>query len=160
MISAERLRELIEYGPETGIFVWRVRRSGVTAGAVAGSPHSHGYQQIRVDGTIYLSHRLAWLHFYGVWPTGQIDHRDGDRANNRIANLRDVTRSVNGQNQRRAMSTNKSCGLLGVNSHQGRWRARIRIDGKYRCLGLHDTPELAHDAYITAKRIYHEGCTI
>ena len=98
---------------------------------------------------------------YGTWPENQIDHINGVRHDNRIDNLRDVLQSTNAQNQRKPSATNK-CGFLGVNFHKcsNRWIAQIHVQGKKKHLGLFDTPKEAHEAYVTAKRELHEGCTI
>ena len=161
-LTAERLRELLHYDPETGVFTWRVNRGRTAkAGSQAGSPHD-GYVQITVDGREYKAHRLAWLYVHGVWPVGQIDHRFGIRNDNRIGELRDVTPSVNSQNQRIAKRSNKSSGLLGAYWHNvsNKWMAHIGVAGKKIHLGMFDTAEAAHAAYIEAKRRLHAGCTI
>lgn len=159
-MPSRMIRKLLQYDAETGVFTWLVQTSiRVKAGHVAGSLKSDGYLQIKVDRKNHLAHRLAWFYMHGNWPEGQIDHRDGNRANNRISNLRDVSNSVNQQNQLRARLDNK-CGLLGVCASLSKWQAMISIDGKKRYLGTFDTPEQAHAAYIAAKRELHEGCTI
>lgn len=154
ILTAERLREVLNYEPDTGVFVWKVQcGSRGVPGQVAGCSHSLGYRFLRVDGKAYKEHRLAWLHVYGQWPTGEVDHVDGCRDNNRISNLRDVSKSVNQQNLRGAKAHNKS-GLLGVTRRKsGGWCARITI-------GTFDTPEEAHEAYIEAKRRLHLGCVV
>lgn len=155
MITATRLRELLNYNPETGEFTRRVSTTNsVRVGDIAGSVHHTGYLRIRVDGHQYLAHRLAWLYTHGEWPKNEIDHIDGNKTNNRIANIRDVTPSVNQQNQRKARS---GTGFLGVTLSQGRFRALIGVAGKQHYLGNYDTPELAHAAYLNAKRRFHEG---
>lgn len=159
-LTAERLRELLHYDPDTGVFTWRVRtNSRAAAGAVAGAMTGRGYLRIGINRKEYMSHRLAWLYVHGSWPEGDIDHRDGNPLNNRIGNLRDVTNVVNLQNQRRARAGNK-CGLLGVSPSQGKWMAQIRAEGRNRYLGRFDTPALAHAAYLRAKRELHPGCTL
>lgn len=159
-LTAARLRELLQYNPDSGQFRRLVRTSNrIKAGDVAGCLAGEGYLHIRVDGGLYKSHRLAWLYMTGAWPIGSIDHIDGCRTNNAIANLRDVTKSVNLQNQRKARADNAS-GLLGVSAHHGRWQARITVDGKRLHIGSYATPELAHAAYITHKRAWHIGCTV
>lgn len=157
-IDISRLRDLLAYDPDTGVFTWRVR-SGPRAAAesVAGSLKSNGYRRIMVCGADCFAHRLAWAHANDRWPAGQIDHIDGNRTNNRIANLRDVPQSINMQNQRAAHSNNKSSGMLGVCADGDRWMARIRVDGKRLYIGTFDTKELAHASYLAAKRIHHEG---
>lgn len=151
-ITAEQLRELLIYDPETGIFT---RNDGEPAGTT----HATGYIDIRVDGLKYRAHRLAWLYMTGSFPVGVVDHRDGARANNRWNNLRDVTQFVNMQNQRLPRADSRS-GLLGVTAHQGRWRASIKVDGRRIYLGTYQEPEEAQAAYLSAKRLRHAGCTL
>src|ERR1700738_4035243 len=98
-LTAEHLRELLNYDPDTGEFRRRASRGGEAAGTLAGCPRRPGgYRIICVDRVIFLAHRLAWLHSYGVWPTKDIDHIDGDKTNNRIANLREATPAQNVMN--------------------------------------------------------------
>lgn len=161
-LTPERLRELLQYDLETGSFIWRVTRSrGARALNVAGQSTANGYRSIKIDGRKHLAHRLAWLYVHGKWPQQDIDHINGVRDDNRIVNLRDVSRSVNLQNQRRARSLT-SGGLIGASKRkpQNDWQASIKVDGKKRYLGLFNTPEAAHAAYVAAKRKYHEGCTL
>jgi hypothetical protein len=160
-LTAERLRELLHYDPETGLFVWRVRSSSRAGpGDAAGRPDKRGYMWVGIDRRVRSVHRLAWLYVHGSWPLNEIDHIDGDKGNNRIENLRDVTRSTNQQNFRVARRGTRS-GLLGAWMHPcGRWTSQIVVDGQRRHLGLFDTPEQAHAAYLAAKRSHHAGCTI
>lgn len=108
-----------------------------------------------------MAHRVAWAFVTGVWPGDQIDHIDGDKTNNRFANLRDVSQTVNMQNQRRPYSNNK-IGLAGVYRHKanGRIYSQIRVSKKLVHLGYFDTPEQASEAFLKAKRELHPGCTI
>ena len=160
MLTPKRLREILHYDSTTGVFTWAVRTSNcINVGEIAGALQNKSYWHIRADGGSYQAHRLAWLYIYDEWPKGEIDHIDGNRLNNRIANLRDVSNIVNQQNQRRAQRHNKT-GFLGVSPHLGKFHASIRIDGKKTHLGSFDSPELAHAAYVNAKRVHHEGCTI
>jgi hypothetical protein len=159
-LTAERLRELLHYDPETGIFMWREPGKKRVAGRPAGSVDTAGYRLIRLDGKLFRANRLAWLHTHGRWPDGHIDHISGDVSDDRIANLRDATRSVNAQNMRQASSKNAT-GFLGVSVVRGRYyAARIAVDGKPRHIGCFDTPEAAHAAYIEAKRRLHPGNTL
>jgi hypothetical protein len=158
-LDGETLRGLLDYDPDTGIFRWRVQLSNrVKVGAVAGSVNNEGYIHIKIDGTLFKAHRLAWLHFHGVMPTHHIDHINGNRADNRIANLRDVSRSMNLQNQTRPRTDNTS-GYLGVSLDKRvkRWRALIMVNGRKQHIGLFDTPEAAHAAYLAAKLQLHPG---
>ena len=158
-LKAERLRELLNYDPETGVFTWRVsRRATARPGSVAGTITPKGYRAIWI-GANYRAHRLAWLYVHGEWPSGEIDHIDGNRANNAIANLRDVSTSFNHENLRKARSDSRH-GFLGVSPMGKRWKARITVRGKFQHLGIYDTPEEAHAVYLEAKRRLHAGCTI
>lgn len=160
-ISADRVRELLDYNPATGIFTRRTDRGQRKAGSIAGTPRKNSYIAVSVDNVRYLAHRVAWLYVYGKWPDHQIDHIDGDRANNRIENLRDVLRTVNQQNQKRPQWNNK-VGMLGViyDARRNGYIARIFVNGRGIHLGQFPTAELAQAAYIGAKRAVHKGCTI
>ena len=156
VLTQERVRGLVFYDPATGGLCWRATRKGVRA---AGSNHDDGGRVIVIDGRRYPVPRIIWLYVYGALPADQIDHIDGDRQNNRLANLRDVSCSVNQQNRRRAR-TDSTTGLLGVSPCGRRFRAKIKLDGKLRHIGNFKTPEEAHASYLRAKRQLHEGCTI
>jgi hypothetical protein len=160
-LTAERLRELLEYDPETGIFRWLVvQNNRMKIGQVGGTITDKGYRQIRVDGVKYRAHRLAWLYMTGEWPEHELDHINGIKDGNWWNNLRPSNRVLNLQNQRKARSCNKS-GLLGVTTlKNGKFQARITVYGKLIYLGLYTKAILAHNAYISAKRELHEACTI
>lgn len=158
--SCEQLREMLAYNAETGMFTWIVRPARcIKVGDAAGSKTSQGYIQIQLFGRGYQAHRLAWLHFYGGWPGFEIDHIDGDKSNNALSNLRDVSKSVNQQNVRGPRSDNTH-GFLGATRHGNGWRAQIRVDGKQRRIDGFSTPESAHAAYLAAKRQFHAGNTL
>ncbi|WP_010219512.1 MULTISPECIES: HNH endonuclease [Pseudomonas syringae group] len=153
-ISLNRVLELLDYDPATGSFMWKPKPAGHRR-------KDSGYVSIEVDGLEIKAHRLAWFIAKGQWPDSMIDHINGDPSDNRIENLRDVSQKVNSQNLRRHMS-NSTTRLLGVTWHKARskWQATIKHEGKNKYLGLYDTPEEASAAYISAKRLLHEGCTI
>jgi len=149
------MNTLLRYNPNTGVFTWLANRNIQTfAGDVAGSIKKDGYIAIGVNKKYYKAHRLAWLFTYGVWPTSQIDHINGDRTDNRIVNLRESTSAQNHQN-RKLPKTNTS-GYMGVYKDvSGKWAARIRIAPTRVFLGLFDTPEQAAKAYTLAKANLH-----
>jgi hypothetical protein len=156
-IDSTYLREVLEYNPQTGIFIWKNRTSTcVKIGDIAGWIDFHGYHSIRLNKKIYRAHRLAWLYVYGKFPKMNIDHINGIKTDNRIENLREATTSENGQNKKKSMSNNKS-GYLGVSKikNKDRWCAFIKVNGKNKNLGSFKTPELASIAYINAKRNLH-----
>lgn len=155
-LSAARLRELLSYDPETGVFTWRVSRKSGTAvaGAVAGTISDRGYVCIKIFGRKYRAHRLAWLHVHGLWPEYDVDHRNRVRHDNRIANLRAVTKAVNQQNRSDAHRNNK-VGVLGVQRRRARYVARIQVGGDKKYLGSFKTIEAAQGAYLAAKQVVH-----
>lgn len=128
LLTADRARELLTYDPETGVFTWRIRRGRILAGSVAGRITESGYVTICIDGVTHLAHRLAWLIHKGIWPKRQVDHRDTDRGNNQIANLRQATGTQNQGNRR--IGSNNTSGAKGVNWNKksGKWRAVIGTD--------------------------------
>ncbi|MCI0598744.1 MAG: HNH endonuclease [Beijerinckiaceae bacterium] len=154
MITTERLREVLAYDPDTGVFTWRVARGRQSAGPEAGSLDGRGYRQIRIDGRRYQAHRLAWLYMAGAWPKDEIDHVNMDCADNRFENLREATRSQNQANIR-AQSNNTS-GFKGVCWHKRdrRWEAKIMVCGRKKHLGYFDTPKAAHAAYVAAAKLH------
>jgi hypothetical protein len=98
-LTQNRLKQLLDYQPETGQFTWRVARAGLAkAGSVAGATKTQGYRQIMVDGTMYLAHRLAWLYVHGHFPVKMLDHVNRQSWDNRIANLREATHKQNREN--------------------------------------------------------------
>lgn len=159
-ISAEQVRDLFSYDAATGMVTRLVQRGNrAPAGADVGSADLYGYRTVRINRRSYKLHRIIWLHAYGVWPTGDVDHINGERSDNRLSNLRDVPRRTNLQNQSKAPN-NKSTGVLGVYRDGGRFYARISIDNKSCHLGTFDTVAEASAAYVSAKRALHAGCTI
>ena len=160
-LTAERVRELLHYDHETGAFSWLTKRCGrAMPGTIVSAPSNGGYLRLMVDGLRVQQHRLAWLHAHGFWPQYFIDHIDGNKQNNALRNLRDVSKAVNAQNQKKSKVSNKSSGILGVHAHGGKWQSSICKDGLSFHLGTFASQEEAQSAYLNAKRNLHEGCTI
>jgi hypothetical protein len=167
-LTAQRLRELLHYNLDTGVFTWLVNagsraRIGKVAGNKVKVTSGKVYWQIGIDGQAHYAHVLARLYVTGSWPLHEVDHEDGIGINNRFDNLRDATTSENQQNRKVAQSTSTT-GLIGVGRYNdGRkkpFRALIKTDGKRKGLGFYATAEEAHEAYLLAKRQLHAGCTI
>ena len=160
LASIDRIREALEYEPDTGLLRWRIRVSrNIFAGSIAGANANDGYIQVRLDKRSYKAHRLAWAIIYGEHPKYAIDHINGDRADNRICNLREAPGSLNRENLKKAAGNGTRSGLLGVVwSHQRRrWRASIATKGKRYYLGDFLDKYEAHEAYVQAKRRLHPG---
>ena len=135
ILTAGRVRELLDYNQETGVFTWKTTRGGFAkAGTVAGTKDSHGHIQIKVDRKLYLAHRLVFIHVTGTAPS-EVDHINRDRSDNRWANLRPVSRSQNGHN--RSVGVNNTSGAVGVSfvKHLSKWQAYINVEGKRKNLG-------------------------
>ena len=157
-LSQQTLKEFLDYCPETGVFTWRKRAAMCTKiGVIAGNRNQHGYIRIRFLRHGWMAHRLAWLFVHGEMPTDQIDHIDGDKANNRIINLRQATGSENLRNIKR-LPRNKS-GFKGVVWHvlNKKWMAACRMNGKKVHLGYYKDPEEASRVYLEfAKKCHGE----
>lgn len=153
-IAPERLHETLVYEPDTGLLRWKVRQARcVEVGGKAGHITKFGYLRVAINGRRYSCHRVAWAMHYGAWPDCDLDHINGVRNDNRIANLRLATRSQNSCNRKRS-TRNKVSGVKGVsfvpNKRRRRWRAHIRCDGRAYALGH-------YDCLGQAARAYHEA---
>lgn len=147
MITQEELKEILDYNPNTGVFVWKVSKSGVKRiGSLSGSLKKDGYSTIVINRKEYKAHRLTWLWVYGEFPKGQIDHINGVRNDNRIENLRDVTPRENLQNK----ICHREGHLIGTtySKQYKKWRSQIQINSKRISLGYYETKEQAHEAYL------------
>lgn len=166
-LDVGRLRELLFYDNATGVFVWRIQRhrSSISAWTIAGYLMPDGYRRICIDLVKYPAHRLAWLHNYGEWPQGFLDHINGQRDDNRIANLRLATIAQNAANMRGRSPD----ALRGVDfdRKRGKYRAKITAAGVTKYIGLFSSADAAHRAYLAeAERLHGEfayhrsrGCT-
>lgn len=154
MLRQEYLKEVLNYNPETGIFVWKQslgRR--IHIGDIAGSLNK-GYVRIKINKKHYKAHRLAWLYMTGSWPEFEVDHINHIRHDNRFENLRDITHQENQFNRSEQKNTS---GYVGVywEKQRNEWRARISVNGKKIHLGFFTDKEEAAKAYHDAKEKYH-----
>lgn len=150
----ERIRELLIYDPDTGVFTWKKATSNrARVGGVAGNM-SRGYREISIDGKSYRAHRLIWLLVHGRWPKVCIDHVNGNPDDNRLANLREASTQENTRNTR--THADNMSGFKGATYCRGRYylpyQARICVNGKTKPLGWYATAEEAHQAYEKAAR--------
>jgi len=148
-LTAERLRELLDYDPETGAFHWLVPPRGSNGSHVeAGWERKDGYRSITVDKSKFLAHRLAWLYMTGACPTDTIDHKDGNPRNNRWANLRAASRSQNMANQRTRASNMTQLKGVSFSARDKRWFGRLVADGQLHSSGYLNCPAAAHLWYV------------
>ena len=154
-LSQDRLREILDYSPETGIFRWKVSRGGTArAGSIAGWKRPDGYVRINVDRKLHYAHRLAWLYVYGQRVTKEIDHINGDPSDNRIANLREASHSENLANQK--LRADNKAGFKGVSAlADGTYLAAVQRQGEKVVAGYFRDPKKASVAYLSsAQTVY------
>jgi hypothetical protein len=153
--TLQRVSDLLSYDGGTGIFQWRGQRRGPKKpDNTAGTIHVRGYRQIRIDGHLYMAHQLAWLVVHGCWPEKLVDHKNRNKADNRIDNLRLATNSQNKANC--AAYRGSKSGIKGVAvTNSGRYLARIKINDAPVHLGTFDTAEAATDAFNEAHKSVH-----
>lgn len=154
-LTAERVRELFNYNPDTGVFTRRVptgRHGCWKAGSIAGSPRKKGYSKIAVDGKEYLVHRLAWLWMTGFWPEGDLDHKDGNSRNDAFENLRPATVAQNMANAK--LRCDNKLGIKGVTYNSRYARPYLAwMNGKY--LGCFSTAEAAKAVRTSSAKKYY-----
>jgi hypothetical protein len=164
-ISYEELAEVLSYDSETGLFLWKKRHPETRfnkgfnkkfAGKEAGSTRRNGYKVIQYGGFEFSMGRLAWLFHHNAWSEKEIDHINLIKTDNRIANLRESSRSENASNRRK--QSNNTSGFKGIWKRKNKesWMAGINVNGKRIRLGEFKTPELAHEAYLTASKKLHK----
>lgn len=134
--------------------VWIKSKKKAKAGSLFGSDNGFGYIQGRFMNKSIYAHRLAWFLIHGEMPNGEIDHINGSRTDNRIENLRVVTRQENAMNNHVARSDNK-LGVMGVQKDKKKYMTRVKLNGKVIRRGGFDTPEEAHAFYISLKLQLH-----
>lgn len=167
-ITQTRLKELLHFSPDTGLFTWLKRKPSDFkvakqseswnirfSGKKAGSPHCQGYLSIAVFHRKLLAHRLAWLYIYGELPEDQIDHIDHCKTNNKISNLRLASNAMNGKNM--SFSKANTSGFTGVVWHKAaqKWSAQICHEGKRKYLGLFTNKQDAIAARTAAELKYN-----
>ena len=156
ILTQSRLKEVLHYCPETGVFTRLVSTGNARAGEAAGNVNKvSGYLQIRIDFKLYQAHRLAWLYVHGEFPPNDLDHINRVRSDNRIGNLRLSTRAENLQNQ--SMRSNNTSGHVGVSWYKRdqKWLAQIKINYKTINLGFFTDLTEAISAYASAKAQFH-----
>ena len=129
ILTQERLKEVLHYSPESGVFTWeKTLGSRAQSGDIAGGVN-HGYIRIKIDGRMYQAHQLAFLYMMGRFPVG-IDHENHIKSDNRWTNLSEATQSENCKNI--SKKKNNTSGTTGVAylPHRKKWRAQIMVNWK------------------------------
>jgi hypothetical protein len=156
LVTPKRIRELLDYDPETGALTWRVRKKGGRGfGGAAGGPGNSGQIRIGIDGHRFEAHRICWVHYYGRWPGGNVDHRDLVRTHNWITNLREATHSQNLCN--RGKTKSNTSGFKGVfwSKQKNKWAVRIVLHKRSRHFGFFTEKGEAAERAATAYREMH-----
>lgn len=149
---SEQYRSALQYVPETGALLWKATTGPrCRVGAVAGSIDTHGYRQIKIHGKTILAHRIVWAMFNDRMPLGRLDHINGNRLDNRIENLREVTDSQSAFNI--GMKANNTTGAKGVcyRRSTGRWLVQIGVGGRKLFVGSFASKEEAITARADAE---------
>lgn len=154
MITQKELKELFDYNPDTGVLT-KIKTKKEVKGAFSGL----GYRQVMIKTKRYYIHRLVWVYVKGAWPVNVIDHIDGNRENNRISNLRDVTESDNFKNA--TLSSRSTSGVTGVSfcKHHSLWRSYVTVNYKRIHLGwFKNKYEAIRERKVAeVKHGFHEG---
>lgn len=168
-ITPEMLREVLGYNPNTGTLHWKNRPISMFgndrlcnswnsrhAGKEAfTTSQTHGYLKSSVMDIELLAHRVAWAIYHGVWPVNDIDHRNGNKRDNRINNLREANKTENLQNRGKQSNNTSGYKCVSFDKRRNSWFSYINADGKRKYLGCYPTPEEAHAAYCEAAKKYH-----
>ncbi len=152
LADVKTLREMLDYDAAAGVLKWKLTQR---AGMIAGSKNNRGYMAVKICGSVYQAHRICWALYHGDFPHLYIDHVNGDKCDNRIANLRLASMKQNLRN--RGMQKTNKTGFKGVHvaAKTGKFRAQLKVDGVQNWLGDFDTPEAAYSAYCDAAYRVH-----
>lgn len=152
-LTHDDLVKIISYDPATGVLTWKVSIGLGRPGKAVGSLSRYGYVKTQISGVYYMAHRVAWLHFYGEWPPGMIDHINGKRSDNRIENLRLATYQQNAWNT----APRNASGVKGVtwNKQCRKWQVGMRCKGVNHHVGLFDDLDSAKSAALAKQAELH-----
>lgn len=151
MISQEKLIEMLDYDKITGILTWKISRSGIAIGQIAGYRAKNGYWYIKINGKMYSRARLVWFYMTGEWPKAQIDHINGIRSDDRLNNLREATHS---QNQMNKVHNTRKLPKWVYRNNKG-FIARVSDGTKIVNLGTYQTIGEAYDVAMNYAKLRH-----
>ena len=156
MIDQETVKKLFHYDAESGMLLWRNGNSrNVKPWQEATSSNGHGYYNVKIDGKSYLVHRLIWLYVHGNFPEQDIDHKNRVRNDNRLCNLRDVSRTDNAQNI--SLPSHNKSGHIGVSwyAKQNKWTVYVKVNKKNKWLGYYKNLDDAVAARKVGEKKYY-----
>lgn len=153
-ITQDYLHQVFDY--VDGHLIWKMKVGPrVKVGEKCGHLRKDGYVQIIFQRKVYSAHRLIWFYVYGVWPKEEVDHIDGNKSNNKIENLRDVTKSQNQQNRKKTKSNTSGWKGVFLDVRNNKWYGKITVNKKKQYLGYFATAHEAHLAYCEAAKKLH-----
>jgi hypothetical protein len=155
MLTQERVQHLFTYDKENGLLIRNFKTGRALAGTSSFAKDKDGYHIVGIDNKLYRTHRVIWLYVYGEFPSGFLDHINRNRTDNRIENLREVSKAQSRENI--GVARSNKCGLKGIWLHKQtkKWCASICSNGKKIHLGSFDLIEDAYAAYQKAAFLYH-----
>jgi hypothetical protein len=155
MITQSELKDILHYDQDTGVFTWikPVRKTMINC--IAGTISFEGYSVIKINKKIYRAHRLAWLYVYGEWPKSILDHINGIKNDNKIANLREATFQQNVFNRKNESINTSGCKGVHWETARETWKVGIVINNKHIYLGRYKDKQEAINAYLISAKKYH-----
>lgn len=156
MITQSELKELLDYNKDTGIFTWKKRTSNrIKVGSIAGNLHNKGYIELKVNGIRFLCHRLAWFYEYDELPT-LIDHINGDKADNRLTNLRKATQQSNAYNSKLRSNNKSGVRCVSWDKVRNNWAVRVTVDNQLKYFGNYNDLETAKKVADGVRKLIHK----
>ncbi len=154
-LDTSLVKEYFQYDPKTGILSWKKNQRKSLLGMPSGHKRKDGYLQTHFKCAHYLTHRLIWIYVYGEHPDGYLDHINGNRSDNRIENLRIVTKKQNSENRKKRLGRSSKFKGVCFRKDSNKWTAQIGSNYKLKHLGYFETEELAYEAYKQAAQLLH-----
>lgn len=154
-LTQERLKTLLNYDAETGVFTNKVIRTRAKIGQPAGALTSEGYTAFQIDGKKIYAHRAVWLYVYGVWPKNEIDHINQNRNDNRLCNLREADRFINAANTGKHLTNTSGHKGVTFHSRNKKWQVQMRSRNKTFYVGQYDLLADAVQARAIAEVFLH-----
>lgn len=147
------LKTYVIYDANTGVFSARCKRNKIKPGDILGYKRPDGYVQFRVNGIRKLAHQWAYLYTYGYIPE-ELDHINLDKSDNRISNLRPITRSLNMHNTNKPVTNTSGYKGIWLDKRVNKWVAELWLNREKIYIGNYDSPDIAYAAYCNVAKQY------